>query len=111
MHASSTVIIDYGMGNLRSVEKAIAAVGGLPVIADDPDKIRHAERLILPGVGAFGDAMENLRRGGMDQAIGVAVVMAVEGNSSTMPTPEVGAVLLVQFPDPDQLPLCVQFHV
>jgi glutamine amidotransferase len=70
---SNTVIIDYGMGNLRSVEKAIAAVGGRPVISKDPDVIRRSERLILPGVGAFGDAMENLEQSGLDQAIREAV--------------------------------------
>ena len=61
------------MGNLRSVEKAVAAVGGWPVIARDPDSIRDADRLILPGVGAFGDAMANLRKRGLDRAIGDAV--------------------------------------
>jgi glutamine amidotransferase len=66
---SETVIIDYGMGNLRSVEKAVEAVGGRPVISGDPAAVRQAERLILPGVGAFGDAMENLRRQRMDAAI------------------------------------------
>jgi len=69
----SAVIIDYGMGNLRSVEKALYAVGGRPEIAGDPDAIRKAERLILPGVGAFGDAMRNLKRTGADLAIGEAV--------------------------------------
>ena len=63
------VIIDYGMGNLRSVEKAIAAVGGNAGISSDPDAVRKAGKLVLPGVGAFGDAMENLRRGGLDVAI------------------------------------------
>ena len=57
------------MGNLRSVEKAVSAVGGQPVISSDPDAILKAARLILPGVGAFGDAMENLRRNGLDAAI------------------------------------------
>lgn len=57
------------MGNLRSVEKAVAAVGGFPVISGDPKAVRSAKRLILPGVGAFGDAMENLRRAGLDRAI------------------------------------------
>ena len=66
---SETIIIDYGMGNLRSVEKAVSAVGGQPVISSDPDAILKAARLILPGVGAFGDAMENLRRNGLDAAI------------------------------------------
>jgi len=66
---SPTVIVDYGMGNLRSVEKALAAVGGLPVISDAPAIIRGCARLILPGVGAFGDAMENLRRSGVEHAV------------------------------------------
>jgi len=65
----SALIIDYGMGNLRSVEKAIAAVGGTARISDDPEAVRRAERLILPGVGAFGDAMANLKKGGLDEAI------------------------------------------
>jgi glutamine amidotransferase len=64
-----TIIIDYGMGNLRSVEKAVEAVGGRPQISGSPDLISKAERLILPGVGAFGDAMENLRRNGLDEAV------------------------------------------
>jgi glutamine amidotransferase len=68
-----TVIVDYGMGNLRSVEKAVEAVGGRALISGDPDKVRRAPRLILPGVGAFGDAMENLRRHGLDDAVREAV--------------------------------------
>ena len=71
--ASDTVIIDYGMGNLRSVEKAVAAAGGSPSLSADPDGVRRARRLILPGVGAFGDAMENLRRTGLDAAVREAV--------------------------------------
>ncbi len=67
------VIIDYGMGNLRSVEKALAAVGGAPVISGDPEVIRGGKRLVLPGVGAFGDAMGNLRRGRIDEALRSAV--------------------------------------
>jgi imidazole glycerol-phosphate synthase subunit HisH len=66
---SETIIIDYGMGNLRSVEKAIEAVGGRPGISGIPEVIRKAARLILPGVGAFGDAMRNLRQNGLDSAI------------------------------------------
>ena len=66
---AETIIIDYGMGNLRSVEKALESVGGRPVISGDPETIRRATRLILPGVGAFGDAMRNLRRNELDQAI------------------------------------------
>ncbi len=67
--AFQTVILDYGMGNLRSVEKAVEAVGGRPVITADPEEIRRAERLILPGVGAFGDAMKNLKQSHLDRAI------------------------------------------
>jgi imidazole glycerol-phosphate synthase subunit HisH len=70
---SETIIIDYGMGNLGSVWKAVAAVGGQPVITGDPEVIRKAARLVLPGVGAFGDAMRNLRQNGMDRAIRDAV--------------------------------------
>jgi glutamine amidotransferase len=69
----NTVIVDYGMGNLRSVEKAVEAVGGRPLISGNPGTVRQAKRLILPGVGAFGDAMENLRRDGLDCAIRDAV--------------------------------------
>ena len=68
-----TVIVDYGMGNLRSVEKALENVGGLPLISGDPDKVRNASRLILPGVGAFGDAMRNLRSKRLDAAVRRAV--------------------------------------
>ncbi len=69
---STTVIIDYGMGNLRSVEKALAEVGGVPVISGNPETIRNGARLVLPGVGAFGDAMENLRRRGIEDALRAA---------------------------------------
>jgi glutamine amidotransferase len=68
-----TVIVDYGMGNLRSVEKAVEAVGGQPLISGDPDVVCRGKRLILPGVGAFGDAMENLRRHKLDIAIAESV--------------------------------------
>ncbi|MBI4372107.1 MAG: imidazole glycerol phosphate synthase subunit HisH, partial [Candidatus Omnitrophica bacterium] len=55
-------IIDYGMGNLRSVSKAIERVGGSVYVGSDPNKLRKAEKLILPGVGAFGDAMRELKK-------------------------------------------------
>lgn len=54
-------IVDYGMGNLRSVEKGIEKVGGHATVTGDADAIAKAERLILPGVGAFRDAMHHLR--------------------------------------------------
>jgi glutamine amidotransferase len=56
-------IIDYGMGNLTSVVNAFAAVDGAPVIASNPSQLADAERIVLPGVGSFGDGMNNLRAG------------------------------------------------
>jgi glutamine amidotransferase len=67
------VIIDYGMGNLRSVQKAIEAVGHGAEVSADPDEVRRASHVILPGVGAFADAMAELRRTGLDQAFVEAV--------------------------------------
>ena len=55
-------IIDYDAGNIRSVEKALLHIGAEPVITRDPGTIRSAGHVILPGVGAFGDAMEKLER-------------------------------------------------
>ena len=55
-------IVDYGMGNLRSVAKAIERVGGRARIVTTAADIRSADKIILPGVGAFADAMEHLRR-------------------------------------------------
>lgn len=69
----STAIIDYGAGNLRSVEKALLSLGETPVITGKPEEILGADRIILPGVGSFGDAMKNLRSSGMDQVIRQAV--------------------------------------
>ena len=57
-----TAIIDYDAGNLRSVEKALAYLGEEAVITREEKEILSADRVILPGVGAFGDAMEKLRR-------------------------------------------------
>jgi len=54
-------IVDYGMGNLRSVQKALERVGAEAVVSDDPVVLDAAQGIILPGVGAFGDAMANLR--------------------------------------------------
>ena len=63
--SKEVVIIDYGMGNLHSVTKAIAAVGGNPIITADKEVIAKAEKIILPGVGAFGDCMANLHKSGL----------------------------------------------
>ena len=62
-------IIDYGMGNLRSVEKGLERVGVMAIIAGRPEQIKEAEGVVLPGVGAFGKAMQNLQRTGLDQAV------------------------------------------
>lgn len=59
-------ILDYGMGNLRSVEKALEHVGATATISSDADAIRAADGLILPGVGAFPRAMERVRERGLD---------------------------------------------
>lgn len=55
-------LVDYGMGNLRSVSKALESLGHAVHVTSDPAEVRGAERLILPGVGAFGDAMHELQR-------------------------------------------------
>ncbi|OAS19678.1 imidazole glycerol phosphate synthase subunit HisH [Paenibacillus oryzisoli] len=62
-------IIDYGMGNLHSVSKAVERLGYEAVVTGDPAQILAAERAILPGVGAFGDAMEHLRETGLDEVV------------------------------------------
>ncbi len=67
------VILDYGMGNLRSVQKAIEAVGCSAEITSDPERVRQASKVILPGVGAFADAMSELRRTGLGEAFCEAV--------------------------------------
>ncbi len=66
---STITIVDYQMGNLRSVQKAIEHVGGSAMVTSDPQVIRDAEKLVLPGVGAFGDAMAELRNRGLIEAI------------------------------------------
>ncbi|MDD6212014.1 MAG: imidazole glycerol phosphate synthase subunit HisH [Clostridiales bacterium] len=58
-------IVDYDAGNLKSVEKALVSLGKDPVITRDPAVILGAEKVILPGVGSFGDAMENLHKFGL----------------------------------------------
>jgi glutamine amidotransferase len=62
-------IVDYGMGNLRSVEKAIEHVGGSVERTSDPDRVGASTALILPGVGAFPEAMRRIRELGLEPAI------------------------------------------
>ena len=66
-------IIDYDAGNIRSVEKALIALGEQPVVTRDKNTILAADKLILPGVGAFGDAMERLHQYGLVDVIREAV--------------------------------------
>ncbi|MCA9090296.1 MAG: imidazole glycerol phosphate synthase subunit HisH [Planctomycetaceae bacterium] len=62
-------IIDYGMGNLRSVEKALEMLGAETLISSSPAELAHVEKLILPGVGAFRDAIHDLRQKGWEQPL------------------------------------------
>lgn len=62
-------IIDYGVGNLFSLSCSLKAIGKESVITSDPEIIRNADRIILPGVGAFGDAAEKLRSSGMAELV------------------------------------------
>lgn len=59
-------ILDYGMGNLRSVEKAFERVGAEPVRSADPDLIAAADGVVVPGVGAFAEAMRRIRAAGLE---------------------------------------------
>ena len=64
-----TVIVDYDAGNLRSVQRACAEVGVRAAITNDPERVRAAERVIFPGVGAAGSAMRSLRARELDSAL------------------------------------------
>jgi imidazole glycerol-phosphate synthase subunit HisH len=65
----SVAIIDYGVGNLRSVEKAFAATGCEAIVSGDESVLREAERLVLPGVGAFAACMKALKERGFDRLV------------------------------------------
>jgi glutamine amidotransferase len=71
-------IIDYGMGNLHSVQKAFGAVGVTPDVISRPDQAERYHHLVLPGVGAFGDAMANLR----SQQLVEPILLAIERGTS-----------------------------
>ncbi|MCE1225045.1 MAG: imidazole glycerol phosphate synthase subunit HisH [Geobacteraceae bacterium] len=62
-------IIDYGMGNLRSVQKAFERVGSAAEVTADPRRLRNADKIVLPGVGAFRDCINNLEQGGFVEPI------------------------------------------
>jgi imidazole glycerol-phosphate synthase subunit HisH len=67
--APTIAVIDYGMGNRRSVEKALEHVGALALVSSDHDQLRSADALVLPGVGAFPVGMHRLRSLGLDQLL------------------------------------------
>ena len=62
-------IVDYGVGNLFSLRSSFGSLGEQARVSGDPEEVLNAEKIILPGVGAFGDAAEKLRSIGMDQAL------------------------------------------
>jgi imidazole glycerol-phosphate synthase subunit HisH len=67
-------IVDYGLCNLDSVQRAFETLGAKAFITDVPDALDQADRIVLPGVGAFPDAMRNLRARGLDDALGCQVL-------------------------------------
>lgn len=64
-----TAIVDYGAGNLQSVKKALDFIGADSVITDNAEEILSADRVLLPGVGSFGDAMESMRAKKLDETV------------------------------------------
>ena len=62
-------IIDYGVGNLFSLRQSLKKIGTESIITSQKSEIEHADKLILPGVGAFGDAADKLRQSGLDSVI------------------------------------------
>ena len=87
-------VVDYGMGNRRSVEKALEHIGARAIVSSDPVRLRGAAGLVVPGVGAFPRAMNNLRERGLDDllrelvasgtpVLGVCLGMQLAFDSST----------------------------
>ena len=76
MHRGGVVIalVDCGVGNVRSVQNALAAVGGVVEIARHPEDLREADRIVLPGVGAFGEMMRRLCESGLAEALAEEVL-------------------------------------
>ena len=73
-------IIDYGVGNLFSLKSSLAQLGQDTVVTADPDTIRKADRLILPGVGAFADAMAKLEATGLVPALALSKARSARWN-------------------------------
>jgi len=70
----TVLVVDYGMGNLGSVRRSLEECRVAVIVSDNPDDLRHATRIVLPGVGAFGDGMEQLHAHGWADALRHAVV-------------------------------------
>ncbi len=99
-------IVDYGMGNIGSVAGALKFLGAEPEITPDPEQVKKARSLILPGVGSFRKAMEKLRSTGLDQAIletvekkggsilGICLGMQLLGAASTEDGESIGLSLI-----------------
>ena len=75
MSSSQIVIIDYNMGNLRSVQKAFEKVGCNAMITNDHDTIRAADKIVLPGVGAFKDGMQHLEKLGLVELLNEEILV------------------------------------
>jgi imidazole glycerol-phosphate synthase subunit HisH len=69
----TVTIVDFGMGNLQSVARKLGRLGANPVVTSDPEQVRCAGKIVLPGVGHFGKAMANLRTSGLAAALEEAV--------------------------------------
>ena len=78
-------IIDYGAGNLRSVEKALTAIGEESIVTRDRHEILNADKVILPGVGAFGDAMDSLKKYELDKETGLIILDRILYTSTHYP--------------------------
>ena len=89
-------IVDYGMGNLRSVQKAFEFLGFAAEIVEEPERLSGATHLVLPGDAAFGDAMRNLRAAGWDQAI-------VEGIAAEKPFLGICVGLQLMFSESEEM--------
>ena len=66
---SQVVVIDYGMGNLKSVQRGLEVVGARVEVSSDTEKVATADRLVLPGVGSFRDGMAGLQQSKLDEAV------------------------------------------
>lgn len=69
MKNKSCIVIDYGLGNTFSVLNALKIIGVNPILTSEANLIKNADRVILPGVGAFGKGMEKLKKSGIDEAL------------------------------------------